>query len=97
MGFNGILLCRHGVGGYPEKYQKGYEITGLSDVKTLVFHAGTRLEDNRIVTNGGRVLAVTAVAEHLEDAIDAAYREVSKSQFRDRHFRTDIGHRVVVR
>ncbi len=80
-------------GGYPEKYQKGYEITGLSDVNALVFHAGTRLEDNRIVTNGGRVLAVTALAEHLEDAIDAAYREVSKIHFRDRHFRTDIGRR----
>lgn len=80
-------------GGYPEKYQKGYEITGLDEVEALVFHAGTRRESDRIVTNGGRVLAVTALAEHLEDAIAAAYREVAKIHFRDRHFRTDIGHR----
>ena len=79
-------------GGYPVKYQKGYEITGLENVQdACVYHAGTKLEDGKIVTNGGRVLGVTAVGDTLQDALNTAYDNVGKIAFKDAHFRTDIG------
>lgn len=82
-------------GGYPVKYEKGYEISGLDDVKDdndiIVFHAGTAVKDGRFVTNGGRVLGVTAVAENLDKAIEKAYAAVDKIHFKDAHFRHDIG------
>ena len=82
-------------GGYPSRYEKGYEIDGLSDVKNLVFHAGTRLSGGRLVTNGGRVLGVTAMADSLEDAIASAYADVAKISFSHMHFRTDIGQKAL--
>ena len=79
-------------GGYPVKYQKGFEITGLEDVKgACVYHAGTKLEDGRFYTNGGRVLGVTALGGTLKDALNTAYDNVGKIAFKDAHFRTDIG------
>ncbi len=81
-------------GGYPQSYQKGYEIFGLDQVSadTTVFHAGTALrEDGAIVTSGGRVLGVTATARTLDEAIDKAYLEAAKIRFKDMHFREDIG------
>ena len=84
-------------GGYPEHYEKGYEIEGLSDVKNLVFHAGTRLSGGQFVTSGGRVLGVTAMADRLEDALAAAYADVEKIRFKHRQFRTDIGQKVLRR
>lgn len=77
-------------GGYPQKYETGYEITGLENCG-LVFHAGTKCRDGKIVTSGGRVLGVTAVGEDLEDAIKAAYGDVAKIHFENCHYRKDIG------
>lgn len=79
-------------GGYPAAYEKGKEITGLSDVsESTVFHAGTAQQDGKLVTAGGRVLGVTAMADTLDEAIAKAYRDVKKIHFDGAHFRTDIG------
>ncbi len=80
-------------GGYPGNYDKGYPITGLDAAgKTAtVFHAGTALRDGQIVTNGGRVLGVTAVAPTLDQAIDKAYAAAKPIHFEKMQYRTDIG------
>ena len=81
-------------GGYPASYQKGYPISGLEEAgKTaVVFHAGTRLtEEGELVTNGGRVLGVTAVGADLNAAIDGAYAAAAHISFLHMHFRRDIG------
>ena len=80
-------------GGYPVEYKKGCPISGLEEAgKTaVVFHAGTAEKDGQIVTNGGRVLGVTALGETLEQAIDAAYAAAKPIRFQDMHFRRDIG------
>lgn len=81
-------------GGYPVSYKKGYEISGIEDAKdmgAIVFHAGTALKDGKIVTAGGRVLGVTAVAENLDEAIKKAYASVEKISFKDEFHRSDIG------
>ncbi|MBL7074958.1 phosphoribosylamine--glycine ligase [candidate division KSB1 bacterium] len=80
-------------GGYPGGYQKGKEITGLEKVEsgTLIFHAGTRWDGSRILTNGGRVLGVTVVGDDLESAIKRVYQEISKIQFENMYYRKDIG------
>jgi phosphoribosylamine--glycine ligase len=81
-------------GGYPGSYPKGKIISGLEQAaglpKTKVFHAGTALADGKVVTNGGRVLGVTAWAEDLRLALAAAYRAVGTIQFNGAHFRHDI-------
>ena len=81
-------------GGYPENYQTGYEIRGVDKARAagaLVFHSGTRAEDGKLLTNGGRVLGVTAVGDDLDSAISEAYRYVGMVDFKDAHFRRDIG------
>ncbi len=82
-------------GGYPKKYATGYAIDGLdaaeSDPDLTVFHAGTKLENGKFLTAGGRVLGVTAVASDLETAISKAYEGVSKISFEGAHYRKDIG------
>lgn len=79
-------------GGYPVSYKKGYEITGLDNVGDLtVFHAGTAIKDGKIVTNGGRVLGVTAVGDNLDEAIKNAYAGVNKISWTDEFHRSDIG------
>ncbi len=81
-------------GGYPLDYQKGYPISGLEDAgrSAMVFHAGTKSgEDGELLTNGGRVLGVTALGDTLEQAIDNAYAAASLISFTGMHFRTDIG------
>lgn len=79
-------------GGYPVSYKKGYEITGLDNVGDLtVFHAGTAIKDGKIVTNGGRVLGVTAVGNNLDEAIKNAYAGVNKISWTDEFHRSDIG------
>jgi phosphoribosylamine--glycine ligase len=82
-------------GGYPGTFQKGKSITGVEDAERLdgvtVFHAGTRKEGDRLVTNGGRVLNVTAVGRDLPHAAQRAYRAVDRIHFEGAHFRRDIG------
>lgn len=81
-------------GGYPVAYEKGYEISGIEDAQSagaVVFHAGTAKKDGKFVTNGGRVLGVTAVDENLDKAIESAYNAVKKIDFKDVHYRKDIG------
>jgi len=82
-------------GGYPLKYRTGYEIEGIDDAETdekvIVFHAGTKLENGKFLTNGGRVLGVTALDDTLDSAIERAYNAVAKIRFENMHFRKDIG------
>ena len=82
-------------GGYPGSYAKGNPIHGLEDAarlpQTKVFHAGTAVSGDRIVTNGGRVLGVTAWAADLTRAREAAYAAVERIRFENAHFRRDIG------
>ncbi|MCI7085591.1 phosphoribosylamine--glycine ligase [bacterium] len=82
-------------GGYPVDYEKGKEISGLDEngqvEGTIVYHAGTKYENGKFYTNGGRVLGVTAVADDLDSALEKAYGAVSKISFEDMHYRTDIG------
>jgi phosphoribosylamine--glycine ligase len=82
-------------GGYPLKYEKGYEIKGIEEVESMegymVFHAGTKIKDGKIVTSGGRVLGVTALGANLDDAISNAYEGIKKINFKDMHYRKDIG------
>jgi phosphoribosylamine---glycine ligase len=79
--------------GYPDSYQTGKEISGLADASAdaIVFHAGTKKENKKFVSSGGRVLGVTAVAEELSSAIDKAYHAVKKISFDGAYYRTDIG------
>lgn len=88
-------------GGYPESYQKGFPIAGLNSVKglkdTVVFHAGTASSDKGVVTNGGRVLGVTALGDSVKSAISSAYEAVSKITWHGVHFRKDIGLKALKR
>jgi len=79
--------------GYPESYQKGDEIFGLEKVSNdgLVFHAGTKMVDKKMTTNGGRVLGVTALGDTLELAIKNAYNIAGKISWKNKYMRTDIG------
>jgi phosphoribosylamine---glycine ligase len=82
-------------GGYPKEYKTGYEIKGLQDAvhdsDRVVFHAGTKIDNGKYYTSGGRVLGVTAVENTLDEAITKAYEGVRKISFTDMHFRRDIG------
>ena len=81
--------------GYPEKYDKGFKISGLETFKEkdgyYVFHAGTKLSDGAIVTNGGRVLGVTALGTDLKDARKNAYEATEWIAFDNKYKRNDIG------
>lgn len=84
--------------GYPGSYEKGKEISGLVEAGALpdvvVFHAGTKVQDGKVVTSGGRVLGVTATGPETPTAIKKAYEAVEKIQWDGIHYRKDIGHRV---
>ena len=85
-------------GGYPKSYPKGIEITGLSNGQldgVTVYHAGTKLQDNELVTSGGRVLGVTALGDTLENALKKSYDAVEKIHFEGAHYRRDIGKRAL--
>ncbi len=77
--------------GYPEKYEKGYEITIDESVKEDVYVAGAKLVDGKLLTNGGRVLGITAVGENLQQAIKEAYNKVKYVSFGNAYYRKDIG------
>ena len=79
-------------GGYPEDYEKGKEITGIDAItESIVFHAGTKLENEKVVTNGGRVLAVTSYGNSFDEAIKKSYQSIAKLQFDKMYYRKDIG------
>lgn len=79
-------------GGYPGSYQKGKAITGLADVQhSLVFHAGTQQKNGEVVTNGGRVLAITAYGDHFQNAIQTALTDADKVRYEGKYNRRDIG------
>ena len=79
-------------GGYPQKYVKGYPISGFEETgDSIVFHSGTKRENNQIVTAGGRVLAVTSYGKNKEDALKKSFEIAQKIQFQDKYFRKDIG------
>ena len=79
-------------GGYPETYEKGIELTGAENVQdSLVFHAGTTLEGNRILTSGGRVMAITSLHEDFKEALKLSYKNIEKVHFDKMNFRKDIG------
>ena len=79
-------------GGYPQSYKKGYPITGLDKVEgSIVFHAGTALNDGQVVTNGGRVIAVSSYGKNKEEALGKSFKEAQKIAFTDKYFRRDIG------
>jgi len=86
--------------GYPGAYEKGQEITGLKQAEEMegvvVFHAGTKLERRKVVTNGGRVLGVTAVGDDISAAVSRAYQAVEKIKFHGAHYRRDIAFRALV-
>jgi len=79
-------------GGYPEAYDKGMEITGLDKVvDSIVFHAGTTVKDDKVVTNGGRVMTVTSYGTDFNEALKKSYQNVDKLHFDRMYYRTDIG------
>lgn len=79
-------------GGYPQSYKKGYPISGIDKVDgSIVFHAGTALKDGEIVTNGGRVIAVSSYGKDKAEALAKSFKEAQKIQFTDKYFRSDIG------
>lgn len=79
-------------GGYPEAYEKGMVISGLENVEdSIVFHAGTALKDGKIVTNGGRVMAVTSFGPDFKQALKKSYQNLDKLSFDKMYYRTDIG------
>jgi phosphoribosylamine--glycine ligase len=91
-----VVMCS---GGYPGKYENGKPIAGLEEVSKMadvkVFHAGTKLDNGRVVTDGGRVLGVTALGETLAAAKKRAYEAVAKISFKGAHFRTDIADKAL--
>ena len=79
-------------GGYPEDYQKGFEISGLNEVEdSIVFHAGTLVNNEKVVTNGGRVLSVVSSAKTMKEALNNSYSNIKKINFKGKVYRKDIG------
>ena len=86
-------------GGYPQSYPKGLEMSGMDDKGQVngvfVYHAGTKYENGKFYTNGGRVIGVTATGETLQKALDKSYAAVDKISFENAHYRKDIGARAL--
>ena len=79
-------------GGYPEAYEKGKEITGFETVEnSIVFHAGTTEKNGKVVSNGGRVMAITSFGNSIEEALDKSYKSIDKISFEEMNYRKDIG------
>ena len=79
-------------GGYPEDFEKGKRITGLENsTDSIIFHAGTKIEDGNVISNGGRVLAITSYGNDFQEAIKKSYAQIAKLHFDDMYFRKDIG------
>ena len=85
-------------GGYPNEFRKGLPISGLEatdEHDVLLFHAGTRQTPEGVVTNGGRVCCVTALAANLDDAVAAARQRIATIQFEEKYYRRDIGYEFI--
>jgi phosphoribosylamine--glycine ligase len=83
-------------GGYPEAYEKNKEITGYDTVEdSFVFHAGTTIKDGKVVTSGGRVIAVTSFGDTIEEALEKSYKSIDKIHFDKMNYRKDIGFDLV--
>ena len=83
-------------GGYPGSYEKGNVITGLDDIEgSIVFHAGTKEADGQILTNGGRVMAVSSFGTQMEQALKQSYANVARLSFKDMSYRRDIGQDLI--
>ena len=83
-------------GGYPEHYEKNKEISGFENIKeSIVFHAGTRLENDKVVSSGGRVMAITSFGNTIEDALEKTYKSIDKISFEKMNYRKDIGFDLV--
>lgn len=79
-------------GGYPEAYEKGKEITGIESIMdSLVFHAGTKKDDGKVVTNGGRVIAITSLGNDFQEALQKSYQNIEKLHFDGMYYRKDLG------
>jgi phosphoribosylamine--glycine ligase len=79
-------------GGYPGSYEKGKEIMGIESIQnSLVFHAGTTLKDGKVVTNGGRVMAITSFGSDFKTALAQSYQNVEKLSFEGKNYRKDLG------
>ncbi|MBW1657445.1 phosphoribosylamine--glycine ligase [Flavobacterium quisquiliarum] len=79
-------------GGYPEDFEKGKVISGLENIEdSIVFHAGTKLDNGNVVTNGGRVIAITSYGDNFQEAIKKSYQNIDKLSFDKMYFRKDIG------
>src|SRR5690606_8945015 len=79
-------------GGYPEEFERGKEISGLENVEdSILYHGGTKLENGKILTNGGRVLAVTSLGEDFKEALKKSYQNIEKISFDRMYYRSDIG------
>ena len=81
--------------GYPEKYEKGYEISIPADISDSVYVAGAAIKDGKLLTSGGRVLGVTATADSLRDALTLAYERTERISFGNAYYRHDIGQRAL--
>ena len=78
--------------GYPEAYEKNKEINGIENInESIVFHAGTSLKEDKVLTNGGRVMAITSFGENIQEALDKSYSSIKKIHFDKMNFRKDIG------
>ena len=79
-------------GGYPEAYEKGKEITGIDEVNdSILFHAGAKQSDGKVITSGGRVMAVTSYGNTYEEAIKKSYQSIGKLHFDKMYYRKDLG------
>lgn len=99
--FSGVTrlhLCNYGISGYPKSYPNGIEISGLSEGQldgVTVYHAGTAINNDKLVTSGGRVLGVTALGKDLNEALEKSYKAVEQINFDGAHYRKDIGQRAL--
>jgi phosphoribosylamine--glycine ligase len=83
-------------GGYPETYEKGAVISGLDNLKdSIIFHAGTKIKDEAVVTSGGRVIAVTSLANSIQEALNQSYKTIDSIHFEKMNYRKDIGFDLV--
>jgi phosphoribosylamine---glycine ligase len=80
-------------GGYPGVYAKGDLISDLDKVTgSIIFHSGTGFSDNNLVTNGGRVLAVSSMGKDFREALNLSYQNAARIQYKNKYFRTDLGY-----